>query len=70
MFEGVRGAGLMLGLVCREEGKNLDLYNRLQKAGLLSAVAGANVLRFVPPLIIDKSHVDEAIGCLRRVVQE
>lgn len=70
VFEGVRGAGLMLGLVCREEGKNLDLYNRLQKAGLLSAVAGANVLRFVPPLIIDKSHVDEAIGCLRRVVQE
>ncbi len=70
VFEGVRGAGLMLGLVCRGDGTHLDLYKRLQQANLLCAVAGSNVLRFVPPLVIDESHVNEAIGILDRVLQE
>jgi acetylornithine/succinyldiaminopimelate/putrescine aminotransferase len=38
------------------------------KAGLLINCTQEKVLRFLPPLIIEKPHVDEAIGILRPVL--
>jgi acetylornithine/N-succinyldiaminopimelate aminotransferase len=58
----VRGKGLMLGLKC--EVPNGDLSAKLFENGLVTVVAGDNVVRILPPLIIEESHVEEALGIL------
>ena len=62
VLEDVRGAGLMLGLKCKAA--NTDLIARLREEGMLTVGASDNVVRLLPPLIIDESHVSEAIGLL------
>ena len=42
--------------------------NAALKEGLLVIGAGADVLRFVPPLIIEKEHVDEMIAVLEKIL--
>jgi acetylornithine/N-succinyldiaminopimelate aminotransferase len=37
---------------------------------MLTVAAGENVLRLLPPLIIEQQHIDEAIGKLQDVCQE
>jgi acetylornithine/N-succinyldiaminopimelate aminotransferase len=61
----VRGAGLMLGLKCVVP--NTEMMNKLREAGLLTVGAGDNVVRLLPPLIIDESHVEEALAILDKV---
>ena len=39
-------------------------------AGLLLSLAGSNVVRFVPPLIVGKAEIDEAIEILDHVLGE
>ena len=54
-----RGMGLMQGVEC-----SLPVGKVLAEAlnqGLIVITAGSNVLRFVPPLVIEKSDVDEMI---------
>jgi acetylornithine/N-succinyldiaminopimelate aminotransferase len=59
----VRGAGLLLGLKCVVP--NGDFQTRLREDhGLLTVGAAENVLRLLPPLIIDESHVDEAVSAI------
>ncbi len=65
LFSEVRGVGLLLGLRCVVP--NGDMVARLREQGLLTVAAAENVLRLVPPLIIEESHVDEAMGILERV---
>lgn len=55
-----RGAGLMQGLVV--QGRPVgEIVSRALDNGLVVITAGGDVLRFVPPLIITKAHVDEMI---------
>jgi acetylornithine/N-succinyldiaminopimelate aminotransferase len=61
----VRGAGLMLGLKCAVP--NTDMVNRLREAGLLTVGAGDNAVRVLPPLIVEESHVEEALAILDKV---
>ncbi|MEE8187653.1 MAG: aspartate aminotransferase family protein [Kiloniellales bacterium] len=65
LFAEVRGAGFLLGLRCVVP--NGDMMARLREQGLLTVAAAENVLRLLPPLIIEQSHVDEAMGILERV---
>ncbi|MEH6632496.1 MAG: aspartate aminotransferase family protein [Halopseudomonas aestusnigri] len=65
VFEEVRGSGLMLGLKCRVP--NTDVIAAMRAGGLLSVGAADNVIRLLPPLIIERSHVDEAIATLEDV---
>lgn len=65
VIEAVRGAGLLLGLKCIVP--NDRLIARLREAGLLTIPAAENVVRLLPPLIIDESHVDSAMEILDRV---
>ena len=61
-----RGRGLIQGLEL-----NIPVGEVSHKAleeGLIVITAGSNVLRFVPPLIIEKEHVDEMIKKLKKVV--
>jgi len=56
----VRGEGLLLGLlaVC----PNGKLVEALRAERLLAAAAGDNVVRMLPPLIIDEPEIAEAIN--------
>ena len=58
----VRGMGLMLGLKCT--GPSLPLVERLRERGLLTAPANDHVIRILPPLIIQRRHVEEAMVIL------
>ena len=57
-----RGAGLMQGLVFNRP--VAEVINKALEKGLILINAGANIVRFVPPLIITKEHVDEMISIL------
>lgn len=64
-IESVRGVGLMLGMKC--VGNNLEMMTALRDAGLLSVVAGDNVVRLLPPLTTTESEIDECLGILDTV---
>ncbi len=54
-----RGIGLMQGLEC---GMSVnEIINRAIEKGLLLINAGANIIRFIPPLIVSKADVDNMI---------
>lgn len=63
-----RGMGLMRGLEFQVPVKPI-IDNALKK-GLVLISAGANIIRFVPPLIIKKEHVDEMIYILEDCLKE
>ncbi|TNE64337.1 MAG: aspartate aminotransferase family protein [Alphaproteobacteria bacterium] len=56
----VRGVGLMAGLRMPDVGTRSAVIDFVER-GFLPAVAGDQVLRMLPPLIIDESHIDEAM---------
>jgi acetylornithine/N-succinyldiaminopimelate aminotransferase len=63
-----RGKGFMQGLVC-----TLPVGSVAAKAlehGLIVITAGSDVLRFVPPLVIEKEHIDEMVEKLSAVISE
>jgi acetylornithine/N-succinyldiaminopimelate aminotransferase len=62
VFEDVRGQGLMLGLKMKVP--NTEFLDALRARHMLAVGAGANVIRLLPPLIIDESHVREAVKLL------
>lgn len=68
VIEEVRGAGLLLGMKCVVP--NAVLAAKAFEHGLLTVLAGDNVMRFLPPLIIDEAHVSEAIAILEECCGE
>lgn len=61
-----RGIGLMRGLELTEA-VGPYVMKALEK-GLVLMSAGTNVIRFVPPLVIEKKHVDEMIAILEEIL--
>nr|WP_242874374.1 aspartate aminotransferase family protein [Marvinbryantia formatexigens] len=58
---GRRGMGLMQGVVVGN-GKTVgEVINAARECGLIVISAGSDVLRLVPPLIIEKEHIDEMV---------
>ncbi len=60
----VRGKGLMLGLRLADEHVNGEVVNSLIEQGLLTIPAGDNVVRLLPPLIIGRAEIEEAVATL------
>jgi acetylornithine/N-succinyldiaminopimelate aminotransferase len=58
LFESVRGMGLMLGVKMKSDSRAFVAHAR-DKHGLLLVAAGDNVVRVLPPLVIEQSHIDE-----------
>lgn len=63
-----RGAGLIQGLVFDMEVK--DIINKSLDKGLVLINAGANIIRFLPPLVITKKDVDSMIEVLDTSISE
>lgn len=61
----VRGKGLMLGLKLKMDGQ--PIVEKLLKRGLITNCVQGNILRFLPPLIIQKHHINEAVKKLHYV---
>jgi acetylornithine/N-succinyldiaminopimelate aminotransferase len=60
----VRGAGLMLGLDLNSADTAKSVLKQLLDNGILINRTHDTVLRFLPPYIIQKRHVDEVVGAL------
>jgi len=56
LFHGVRGRGLMLGIMMKQETRSFVAHLR-DHHGLLTVAAGDNTFRVLPPLNIDDSHI-------------
>ena len=63
IFSSVQGAGLMLALTCTEN--NMIVAEKLLHLGLLVIPAGGNTIRLLPPLIIDETHITQALSILQ-----
>jgi acetylornithine/N-succinyldiaminopimelate aminotransferase len=68
VVECVRGRGLLVGIKCKFP--NMDLVTAMREKGVLVPPAGDNVLRMLPPLNIEGSHIDDAIAALEDVCRE
>ncbi len=64
----VRGKGLLIGVELKpESGGARRFCEALQKKGILAKETHENVIRFAPPLIIDKDTIDWALPAIREV---
>ena len=61
-----RGMGLMQGLVLNKPVG--DVIKNAMEQGLIAISASGNVLRLVPPLVIEKKHIDEMIEKLKKAL--
>lgn len=64
-FEARRGKGFMQGLVVTGRPVG-EIVSKAIEEGLLVISAGGNVLRMVPPLILEKEHIDEMVEKLEK----
>jgi len=60
LFESVRGVGLMLGIKLKSDSRAFVAHLR-DHHGLLTVAGGDNVVRILPPLNIDESHIAECV---------
>lgn len=63
-----RGSGLIWALQLTDDAA--PYVEKGYAEGVIMLVAGAKVLRFLPPLVIGKEHVDELMGILDRVLPD
>jgi acetylornithine/N-succinyldiaminopimelate aminotransferase len=64
VLEGVRGKGLMLGMIVKAPHTNAALGEAARARDLLTVVAGENVLRMLPPLVIGETEIEEALRAM------
>jgi len=65
-----RGRGLLRGIRLASPPGVATVNGKCRERGLLLSLAGADVLRFAPPYVIDRGLVDEAVAIVDRVLQE
>jgi acetylornithine/N-succinyldiaminopimelate aminotransferase len=70
VFVSVRGKGLMIGIKCADSVVNGSVVQGLIAGGMLTVPAGDNIVRLLPPLVIEDAHVDEALSIMAKVCQE
>jgi len=66
MIEDVRGKGLLLGMRLNGDGDAIVL-KCMEKGFLINCIQG-NILRFVPPLIIEEKEIDALVACLDEII--
>ena len=66
LIEEVRGKGLMLGI--KPKISNEIIIEQMRKEKILSVKASDNIIRLLPPLILQNFHVDEAIQKIKKAL--
>ena len=71
LFSEIRGRGLLMGCVLQESwaGRARDFLTAAQAEGLMLLVAGADVSRMAPSLIIPDEDIDEGLRRFARAVE-
>ena len=65
----VRGRGLLIGVELKPEARGARRFcEAMQQKGILAKETHDNVIRFAPPLVIDKETIDWAIPSIREVL--
>ncbi|HTI18139.1 MAG TPA: aminotransferase class III-fold pyridoxal phosphate-dependent enzyme, partial [Trinickia sp.] len=72
LFKTIRGKGLLIGaeLVAAYEGRAKDFIDAAARHGAMLLVAGPNVLRFAPSLVISDDEMDEGLARLERAIAD
>ncbi|ASA56081.1 aspartate aminotransferase family protein [Vibrio gazogenes] len=70
IFSEIRGKGLLLGAVLTEDwhGRARDILQAAGKEGVLVLVAGPNVVRFTPSLVIEDDDIQEGLLRLEKAI--
>lgn len=68
VIKDVRGKGLLIGVQLATEAA--EVVKEALEAGFLISMAGVNVLRFAPPLIITEDEIDSLIDTLDRLLEK
>ena len=63
----VRGKGLMLGMEMKKNASKIQ--KKCLHKGLLVNLTAEKVLRFLPPLTINRKVIDDAVGILKEVIE-
>ena len=63
----VRGLGLMVGIELKQ--KVTPYLQELMKHGVLALPAGLTVMRFLPPLVIEKSDLEKVVNAVLDVLK-
>ncbi|MFO1528919.1 MAG: aminotransferase class III-fold pyridoxal phosphate-dependent enzyme [Kiritimatiellia bacterium] len=67
-IKGVRGIGLMRGLVLDRPGKELEKL--ITQNGVLTVATGADCIRILPPLIISPANIRSAVRCIAKACKQ
>jgi len=70
LIKEARGKGLILGLVLRDKDEAKEVVRRSMEKGLLTILTVENVIRILPPLIINREEVDFAMEKLEESINE
>jgi acetylornithine/N-succinyldiaminopimelate aminotransferase len=70
MFQEIRGQGLLIGCAMSPDrpGQARDLMNAARELGVMVLVAGPDVIRLAPSLIIDEGLIDEGLDRFEKAV--
>jgi acetylornithine/N-succinyldiaminopimelate aminotransferase len=70
VFSEIRGKGLLIGAVLTEayKGKAKDFLNAAMEEGVMTLVAGANIIRFAPSLVIPNEDIAEGLARFEKAV--
>ena len=71
LFNEIRGMGLLIGCVLKDEyaGKAKAISQQAAEEGLMILIAGANVVRFAPALIISEEEVNSGLDRFERACE-
>ncbi|UCD82039.1 MAG: aminotransferase class III-fold pyridoxal phosphate-dependent enzyme, partial [Desulfobacterales bacterium] len=64
----IRGLGLMIGVELKE--KAGPYVQRLMEKGVIALLAGATVIRLLPPLVISREEIDTVAAALREILSD
>ncbi|GLQ33617.1 aspartate aminotransferase family protein [Litoribrevibacter albus] len=72
IFKDIRGCGLLIGaeLVDEWQGKSKDFLNAALEHGVMVLVAGPNVVRFAPSLIVEDELIDQGMAAFAKAVDQ
>lgn len=72
VFSEVRGKGMLLGAVLNErfQGRARDFFLAAAEQGLMALVAGVNVVRFAPSLVITEQDIQDGMDRFEKAVAQ